>query len=122
MDNEKHLQAPLSIRAPSRSVALHSILLPRLQNFLPTSDQSWQKHQVLFRTHTHKVSHAPATLNWKKITSLSYDTLPSMHQGYSVGVDLHQVPVDVCNAWQTATSIAKEQDWDGTLDERENGD
>ena len=122
MDNEKLLQAPLSIRVLSRPVALHSILLPRLQNFLPASDQYVQKHQALFPTHRHKVSHAPAIRNWKKITSLSFDTPPSMHQGYSVGVDLHQVPVDVCNAWQTATSIAKEQDWDGTLDERENGD
>jgi hypothetical protein len=45
-----------------------------------------------------------------------------MHQEYSVGVDLHQAPADVCNAWQIATSIAKEQDWDGISDERENGD
>jgi hypothetical protein len=45
-----------------------------------------------------------------------------MHPEYSVGVDLYRAPVDVCNAWQIATSIAKEQDWDGISDERENGD
>ena len=48
--------------------------------------------------------------------------IPPLTEPGAIGLDLNRVPADVCNAWQTATSIAKGQDWVGTSDERENFD